>query len=168
LEPGARLLAPVKTIAPRDAHAAANFDHWETFAPPKPAFAEQVYFFELQPGDDGRTHALLRSADGTRGFSVIFPVAQLPYFILWKNTVASQDGYVAGLEPAINFPNPRSVEARQGRVRKLLPGETVRFELELKVHDDAASVREAEQSIREMQQRVTSTIHREPWSEWSG
>jgi hypothetical protein len=53
-------------------------------------------------------------------------------------------------------------------VRKLLPGETVRFELELKVHDDAASVREAEQSIREMQQRVTSTIHREPWSEWSG
>jgi hypothetical protein len=167
LEPGARLHVPIKTIAPRDPYAASGLEHWETFAPPKPGFAEQVYFFELQPGEDGRTQALLRNAAGTRGVSVSYPVAQMPYFIVWKNGVASQDGYVCGLEPAINFPNPRSFEEKHGRVRKLLPGETVRFELAIDMHDNAAAVTRAEQAIHRMQQPVTSTIHRDPRADWS-
>jgi hypothetical protein len=168
LEPGARIHLPIKTIAPRDAHAAESLEHWETFAPPKPGLAEQVYFFELQPGVDGRSQALLRNAAGTRGVSVLFPIAQMPYFIVWKNGVASHDGYVCGLEPAINFPNGRSFEEKHGRVRKLLPGETVRFELAVEIHDDAASVTRAEQAIHRMQQPVTSTIHRGPRADWSG
>ena len=32
---------------------------------------------------------------------------QLPGFTLWKNTAGPRDGYVSGLEPASNYPNPR-------------------------------------------------------------
>ena len=167
LNPGARIIAPVKTIAPRDAHAAAGLEHWETMPDPKPGIAEQVYFFEFVPGDDGRTRVLLRNATASRGASVSFSVAQLPYFILWKNAAPSHDGYVCGLEPAINFPNPRSFEERQGRVRKLLPGETLRFELQVEFHDSAAEVERTERTIRQMQQAVTSTIYREPRPQWS-
>jgi hypothetical protein len=168
LDAGAKIIAPVRTVAPRDAHAAETLEQWETFPPPKPGFAEQVYLFQLQPGDDGRTRALLRNSGGTRGVSVSFPIAQLPYFIVWKNAVASQDGYVCGLEPAINFPNPRSFEERHGRVRKLLPGETLRFELQIEIHDDAADVERIERAIYKMQQPLTTTLYRKPRAEWSG
>jgi hypothetical protein len=167
LQAGAKVIAPARTVAPRDAHAAQSLEQWESFPPPTPGFAEQVYFFELQPGDDGRARALLRNADSTRGVSVAFPVAQLPYFTVWKNAVASQDGYVCGLEPAINFPNPRSFEERHGRVRKLLPGETVRFELQFEVHDNAAEVGQIERAIHQMQQPLTTTLYRKPREEWS-
>jgi hypothetical protein len=134
---------------------------------PRPNFAEQVYFFELVPGEDGRTRALLRNAGATRGASVSFPVAQMPYFTLWKNAAPTHDGYVCGLEPATNFPNPRSFEERQGRVRKLLPGETLRFDLQIEFYDGAAEVERTERAIRQMQQSVTSTIYREPRPQWS-
>jgi hypothetical protein len=134
---------------------------------PRPNFAEQVYFFELMAGEDGLARVLLRNAEATRGASVSFAVAQLPYFTLWKNTAPSHDGYVCGLEPAINFPNPRSFEERQGRVRKLLPGETLRFDLQIDFHDSAAEVERTEKGIRQMQRAVTSTIYREPRPQWS-
>jgi hypothetical protein len=167
LEPGAKIVAPVKAIAPRDAHAAASLEHWESMPEPRPNFAEQVYFFELVAGEDGRTRALLRNAAATRGASVSFAIAQLPYFTLWKNAAASHDGYVCGLEPAINFPNPRSFEERHGRVHKLLPGETLRFDLQFDFHDGAAEVERTERAIRQMQRAVTSTIYREPHPQWS-
>jgi hypothetical protein len=167
LGPGARIVAPVRTIAPRDDHAAASLEQWETFPAPTPGFAEQVYFFQLQPGDDGRATALLRDESGSRGISVAYPVGQLPYFILWKNAAASQDGYVCGFEPALNFPNPRSFEQRHGRVRKLLPGETVRFELQLQAHETQAAVEDTERAIHRMQQPLTTTVYRDPRLEWS-
>jgi galactose mutarotase-like enzyme len=167
LEAGAKIIAPARTVAPRDAHAAEALEQWATFAPPKPGFAEQVYWLQLQPGDDGRTRVLLRNATGTRGVSISFSVDQLPYFVVWKNGVASQDGYVCGLEPAINFPNPRSFEERQGRVRKLLPGETLRFELQFEVHNDASSVEGVERTIHKLQQPLTTTLYRQPRAEWS-
>jgi hypothetical protein len=167
LEPGAKIHVPIRSIAPRDSHAADSLAEWETFPAPKPGASEQVYFFELQPGSDGHTHALLKNASGERGVSLSFPVAQFPYFIVWKNAAASQDGYVAGLEPAINFPNPRSFEEQHGRVRKLLPGETVRFELQLQVHDDAAGIEQVAQAIHRMQQPVTTTLYRAPRADWS-
>jgi hypothetical protein len=168
LDPGAKIVAPVKAIAPRDAHAAASLEHWETIPEPRPNFAEQVYFFELVPGEDGRARVLLRDASAARGVAVHFSVAQLPYFTLWKNAATLHDGYVCGLEPAINLPNPRSFEERHGRVRKLLPGETLRFDLQLEFHDGAAEVERTERAIRQTQRALTSTIYREPRPQWSG
>ena len=48
--------------------------------------------------------------------SVKFNKRQLPCFTIWKNRQAAIDGYVTGLEPATNYPNPKSFEKQQGRV----------------------------------------------------
>ncbi len=110
---------------------------------------------------------LLANAAADKGVSVSFPIAQLPHFILWKNTVAYEDGYVTGLEPAINFPNPRSFEEKHGRVRKLAPGETVRTELYFEIHADRASVSAAADRVSKIQQQSQPTIHRQPLPDWS-
>ena len=52
----------------------------------------------------------------------IAPTRPLPCFTVWKNTAAVEDGYVTGLEPAINFPNFKSFERQQGRVKVLPAG----------------------------------------------
>ena len=57
------------------------------------------------------------------GVSVCYDTTALPCFSLWKNTVGEADGYVTGLEPATNFPNPRSFEESQGRIVPLAPKE---------------------------------------------
>ena len=40
----------------------------------------------------------------------------MPWFTQWKNTTSVADGYVTGIEPGTNFPNPRTYEGEQGRV----------------------------------------------------
>jgi hypothetical protein len=167
LDPGSRVYTAFKSIAPRNKDAAAALDTWDTYGPPTPGLAEQVYFFEPLAGDHGLARVLLANAAADKGVSVSFPVAQLPHFILWKNTVAYEDGYVTGLEPAMNFPNPRSFEEKHGRVRKLAPGETVRAELYFEIHADRASVEAAEVRVATIQQKSKPTIHRRPLPDWS-
>jgi hypothetical protein len=98
---------------------------------PSPGMAEQVYFFEPLRGADHRSVALLHNAGADQGVALRFDTRQLPCFSIWKNTPAMIDGYVTGLEPGTNFPNPRTFEGQQGRTVKLGPGESVTFELSL-------------------------------------
>jgi hypothetical protein len=163
---GSRLVAPIKRLAPRNAHAAADLDRWNVYAAPTPGFVEQVYFMELAAAEDGRTQALLRNRDGLLGASVRADVGQLPYFTLWKNTAAVEDGYVTGLEPGVNLPNPRSFEARQGRVAKLSPGETRSFEIAIDVHASQSSIAAAEAEIARLQSAANPRIERESPADW--
>lgn len=71
----------------------------------------------------GRTQVLLKYKGGAAGTALSFNTNELPCFTLWKNMVASDDGYVVGIEPGTNFPNKRSVEEAAGRVVTLAPGE---------------------------------------------
>ena len=167
LEPGATILAPVRRMMPRDARAATGLDGWNRYAVPQAGTEEEVYFAQLLADRDGWTHTLLRNEDGARGVSLRFAVAELPCFSLWKNSPPLADGYVTGLEPGVNFPNPRSFEAKQGRVRRLEPGETVRFELALEVHGDGAAVAAAEASIARLQQSAIPDMCQRPEADWT-
>jgi hypothetical protein len=166
LGPGARFVAPVRQVMPRDARAAEDIARWDIYGPPQPGFAEQCYYLALQPGADGRSRALLRNAEGTRGVGLGMDLAQLPVFTLWKNTVAARDGYVTGLEPATNFPNPRSHEARQGRIVALQPGDRARFDLDLEFLAGAADVAAAERAIAALQAGVDPLVFQEPQPGW--
>ena len=115
LGPGSSLVAPAKTVVPRDPRAGEGIDHWSEYGAPEVGYAEQAYFFDLH-ANDHRTRVLLKNPQKALGASLAFDVRQLPCFVQWKNTAALADGYVTGLEPATNFPNPRSFEAEQGRV----------------------------------------------------
>ena len=66
---------------------------------------------------------LLHNAAADRGLCLEFSLEQLPCFTLWKNTQAEADGYVAGIEPSTDYPNPREFEREQGRVLTLVPGD---------------------------------------------
>ena len=167
LEEGARLIAPVNKVVPRDARAIEGIDTWDRYEAPQPGFEEQVYFIEPAASDDGHTEALLRNARGDLGVSLRFDTRQLPCFTLWKNTAAEADGYVSGLEPGTSLPNPKSFEAAQGRVPQLAGGAPAVPELTIEVHPDAAAVAAAEASITRLQQNVRSEIHRRPLPGWS-
>src|SRR5262249_35554294 len=104
LQAGSKLVVPVRELAPHTAHAARAIHTWDTHAAPKAGFAEEV--FDVLPAADpaGRSLALLRNAAGDRGLAVRWSVRELPCFTIWKNTAATEDGYVTGLEPGTNFP----------------------------------------------------------------
>jgi galactose mutarotase-like enzyme len=165
--PGARVVLPVKRMAPRDAAAVGNLDAWARYGRETPGSPEAVFFFDLATDAAGHTQATLRGAAGNQGVTLRFHKGQLPCFTLWKNRQAAVDGYVTGLEPAINFPNVKSFEKERGRVAVLAPGESRTFELSLEVHPDAASLRAAEQAVAKLQEGVTPQILPQPSPEWS-
>ena len=167
VEPGSRLLAPIRRLMPRDAHSAHGVRDWNRYGQPRAGAIEDVFFCELLAGADGCTEALLTDAAAVRGVSLRFRVDELPCFSLWKNGPAFDDGYVTGLEPATNFPNPRSFEARNGRVRKLTAGETARFQLSLETHDTTDAITQVERRIQSLQAPATSEICTAPQPGWT-
>lgn len=166
LDPVSVFVAPVKTVVPRNERAAEGIETWNAYAPEVAGYAEQVYFLELLTGEDGMTHTLLKNAEGTRGVSILLNKNQLPCYTLWKNTTASADGYVTGLEPGTNFPNPRTFEGQQGRVVRLAPGATTAFDLVLAFHKDSDEVKQAEDAIAAIQGDAEPEIGDEPWEGW--
>lgn len=165
LDAGSQLVAPVKTVVPRNDHAAQSIDGWQNYAGPTPGFEEQVYFLEMAGDDDGNTRALLKNAHGTAGVSVGCNVKQLPCFTVWKNTTAIDDGYVTGLEPGTNFPNPRSFEGEHKRSVKLGGNQktTLTVELAFLISEDSVSITEKE--IRKLAPSETKVFDK-PQPDW--
>jgi hypothetical protein len=167
LEPGAKVVLPVQKLAPRDAVAVGNLAQWDTYGPESPGLGEAVFFFELTADCGGSTRALLHNAAASRGVSLVFNKDQLPFFALWKNRQAAVDGYVTGLEPAVNFPNRKSFEKKKGRVVVLAPEESRTFEVTIEAHADAAAVAAAKRAVADLQQAAAPEILPKPNPEWS-
>lgn len=166
LEAGAELVAPADVVVPRNDWAAEGVGHWSTYSEPSAGMPERVYLMKLNSDDQGDTQVLLRNASSTRGVSLNWDVAQLPYFTQWKNETALADGYVTGIEPGTNFPNPRSFEGEQGRVVKIAGGATYPMKLGLTVHDNATGVQQAEALIAKIQGDRKPTLHDAPQPTW--
>lgn len=104
LDEGARFVAPMDQVVPRDARAVEGLAAYDVYGPPEPGFAEQAYFCSLR-AEAGRTVAMLRNRAGDKAVALRYGVDGLPWLTLWKNTGGLRDGYVTGLEPGVNFPN---------------------------------------------------------------
>ena len=150
---GAKFVAPVKRVAPRDARAAeVDMAKWNLYVGPQPAgYSEQVYFAELWADQQGSTQALLQSPDGKSGALLGFNAQQLPYFTLWKNEASLKTGYVTGLEPATSYPFHRAEERKAGRLPKLAPGGSHQARVAIKALLTQAEVQVAIQRISELQ-----------------
>ena len=116
--------------------------------------------------EHGKTPVLLRNQSGNIGFSMNYDRETLPWFTLWKCTHGMNGGYVTGLEPGTDFPNPRPFEREKHRVIKLDVGQTHRTELELSIHTTAKEVKAVEQQIAALQDRVHPVVHNEPHGDW--
>lgn len=151
MDEGARFVAPVAMVAPRDDHSANGMDGFDTYPGPIVGVKEEAFFFEMQADSAGQTRVMLVNAAGDRALSLAYSVQELPYFTLWKNPQADADGYVTGLEPGTNCPNFRSFERERGRVISLKPGATYECGFEMKIFDDARAVQAEIATIRALQ-----------------
>ena len=159
LEPGSRFAAPLRTITPRDPRAVEGLSQHNVYGPPEPGSTEQVYFYELhsQSGRGSETLAMLRNQVGDKAVVLRFHKDQLPCFTLWKNTAGLRDGYVTGLEPATNYPNPRPFEKARNRIVTLpVDGRyVVEITLEVLTTRDAVASIEAEIEVLQLQGQPT-------------
>lgn len=167
LEAGTQLVAPSRMVAPRDARAVQGIDTYSSYLGPTPGYIEQVYWYDLAGDDAGSTLAMLRNAHGDKAVVLRFNKRELPAFTQWKNTASESDGYVTGLEPATNYPNPKVFERKQGRVVKLAPHASYRATLVVDVHTSAAEVLEVEKEIAALQGDRPATVHRGPQPKYS-
>lgn len=161
---GAKLVAAVEELAPRDQAAVGDVLSWDRYAAPQAGRGEQVHFCQVRPGDDGMAAAMLVAAYGEHAARLSWHASTLPCFTLWKNQGGLADGYVTGLEPGTNYPNPRSFEAEQGRVVPLAAGEGVQFRLALE-HLSGPGIAAETAAIRSL--AADPRIHNEPKDGWS-
>jgi hypothetical protein len=161
LEEGARLVAPIRRIAPRDIAASKGIDEFSVFGAPEAGYAEQVFYVEPFADADGLATAMLVGKDEARAVSVSFHVNELPCLTLWKNRGALEDGYVAGLEPGTGYPNPKRFERKMGRVIQLGPGQKYSAEVMLSVHLGNDEVNKNMEELMKNQHKKP-TIYRKP------
>jgi Domain of unknown function (DUF4432) len=153
LRAGARITAPVAIVSPQTeaAFGEALEQPWNLMPPPSPGSAEQVYLLNLLADAAGETRVLASGLTGDEAVSLHFNKRNLPCLTVWRNTPAEADGYVLGLEPGTNYPNPRSVEKQRGRVLVLKQGESWRGTVTATWHTDARAIAEEEAAIRAIQ-----------------
>jgi hypothetical protein len=168
LQPGARIIAPLGTAAPLTQIAAQEgIETWNIMPPPRPGSAEQVYVLDLAADKASDTCVLVSGLAGDEAVSLRFNKRALPCLTIWRNTPAEADGYVLGIEPGTNYPNPRTFEQQKGRVVLLKPGQKWHAEVTATWHDDAHSIAEAESAIRTIQANRHPTLSVQPRAEWS-
>jgi len=166
LAPGSELVAAVAELAPRDASAEPDVPSWSRYDAPRAGRGEQVHFARLHADDAGVATALLVGPGGTHAAALSWRAATLPCFALWKNQGGLADGYVTGLEPGTNFPNPRSFEETQGRVVPLAAGGSVRFDLALE-HLAGGAVTAERARLAALAQAAVPVIHARPKPGWT-
>ena len=151
LEEGARFVGAVERVTPFNDHAAKGLGAWTDYAGPKLGFVEQVYCVRPMADAEGRTLVMLKNKAGDRGASMSWKTKSLPYFTLWKNTNAEEEGYVTGLEPGTGFPYNRRLERKAGRVPKLKPGGSVGMAIDVSILPTREEVAGVESKIASIQ-----------------
>lgn len=168
LVPGARITAPLETVAPLMHVAAADdAERWHVMPPPRPGSPEQVYCFDLLADEAGDTRVLVSGLAEGEAIGLRFNKRALPCFTVWRNTPAEIDGYVLGIEPGTNFPNPHTFEKEHGRVVLLAPGKKWSAEVGVAWLSEAAAIATEEQVIHAIQGERSPEVLSSPREEWS-
>ncbi len=163
MEQNARFIGPVKRVAPINASAAAaDVSTYDVCRGPAPGVPEQVYCLWLWADQNDRTKIMFRNARGDKAVVMAFSVQELPYFTIWKNPVALEDGYVTGLEPGTGFARNRAVERKSGRVPVLGPHQSRTFTLDFLMLTDADRITETAREIRRIQADRTIQVDEKP------
>ncbi len=150
LEEGSRFFGPARQVTPINEHSARDVSEYNVYLGPKAGFSEQVYCLRMWADENNRTMVMLRNAVGDKAVSMGYSIEELPFFTLWKNPVAYEDGYVTGLEPGTGFPRNRSIERKFGRVPKLGPHQSRSFTIDFGLHASKEQVDTIAQEIADI------------------
>jgi hypothetical protein len=148
---GAKVIAAAKSVGPMNDHSAKGVNKHDAYAGPTKGFIEEVYLYEPISNAEGESMAMIHNAAGNRSSTVTWSTGTLPYLTVWKNTVATEDGYVTGIEPGTGYPFNRSVERKFGRVPKIKPGASISFGLEYGIQIGKAKVQAAIAKVKALQ-----------------
>jgi hypothetical protein len=119
-----------------------------------------------RPDEKGLATAMLVAPEGRHAACLSWRTDTLPCFTLWKNQAGLADGYVTGLEPGTNFPNPRSYEESQNRVVPLAPNASVRFDLAIE-HLTGSAVEATRSRLAAVSAAAPPNVHPQPRPGWS-
>jgi hypothetical protein len=167
LEAGSRIVAPIRELAPLTPRAAESVETFDTYPGPTPGFTEQVFCYDLLDDSAGRTMALLYNSAADRGMALRWHRKELPCFTVWRNSAAVEDGYVTGLEPGTNYPNFKTFERQQGRVRILPAGGRWECSWSLELFDTLAGVAKVLSEVVALQAHSRPIIHPTPQPRFS-
>ena len=103
--------------------------------------------------------ALVVALVTTAGVSAAGAQAATPTFSAHGS---AEQVYVTGLEPATNYPNFKSFERQQGRVRLLPPGGRWEARWSIEVADTPSGVAGLMAEVAMLQAQARSHIHRKP------
>ncbi len=158
---GSRFVAPIKTLVPRDTRAVEGLSSYDVYRGPEPGFAEMVYFMELFDRS-GETIVLLQNHAGEKGVALRYQTAGTPAFTLWKCTRVEREGYVTGLEPGTNYPNPKPFEKSRGRVVSLDPGASHTAVISLEILAGSAEIQKITSEIALIAKGRPANVHPGP------
>ena len=162
MEEGARFVGPVRQVTPINDHAAKEVSDYDRYQGPAAGSAEQVYCLRMWADENDRTKVMLHNAAKDKAVSIAYSVKELPFFTLWKNQAADEDGYVTGLEPGTGFSQNRSIERKFGRVPKLGPHQSRSFTIDFALHDGKDSVAAAEDDVARIRTGRNTQMDKEP------
>jgi peroxiredoxin len=162
MEKDAKFVSPAREVTPINEYPASDISSYNLYRAPTPGIPEQVFCLQLWADKNERTKVMLRNAAGNKAVSMAFSIKQLPFFTLWKNPVAHEDGYVTGLEPGTGFPLNRSIERVFGRVPKLAPHQSRLFTIDFALHTGKGQVKAAANEISKIQSGRKTRINTEP------
>jgi len=149
LDEGAELLAPSRSVKPRDAVAAPGLARHAAYEAPIDGYAEQCFYHDMIADEGGYATALLinRAFGGGQGLGIAlrYRQAELPCFTQWKMVCAGT--YVTGLEPANCLVEGRDKDRARGILQFLEPGETREYCLEISVLDGLEAIASAEAAL---------------------
>ena len=167
LDAGAKVVAPVKTIVPRNARAAEGIANWESYAAPQAGFTEQVYFF--RPGERRGRQDLRRAQECPRhrgGEPAVQHQAVAVLYALEEHATRSQR-LCDGTGARHQLPQPASVRGRTRPRGEARSRASAKFELELEFLSDEASVAAAEQKVIALQGGAKPQVFNTPQPGWT-
>ena len=154
VDAGSELITPSKLVAPRDAEAEDGKANWWKLDPPVHRYAEKCYYHEMTPARDGTVTCAIIN-DGFKGSGEGFGVyvkyykKELPRFTEWKQ-MGEQD-YVVGFEPCNCGVEGRDIDAAQGLLHSIRPGESRHFRLEfgpITTQEEVKALRAARRKVK--------------------
>lgn len=145
LDEGTRLLAPTRSVTPRDQAASGHEDRWNLMDPPRDNEPEYVFIHDLVWDSKGNGVVCVVNDRLKLGLKIQFTGEHLPYFMEWKST-ASGD-YVLGLEPANSSVYGRPYHEAEGSLHRLSPFAKERNVLTFTVLEGEEELRAAQAEI---------------------
>lgn len=134
VSPTSQLIIEDEKIEPRTPAAAAGLADHAQFETPQAGYEEEVFFHYPKVDSEGKSTVSLINPDMNFGIKLLWKADTMPVLTQWK--MMGKGEYVCGLEPATHAMAPWEDLSKNGLPRSLEPGESVEYELTLKIIDN--------------------------------